>query len=73
MQKVPDAGASSPRMHSRMRSQRIKRGLTQEQLAFLVGCTRETIRNIENGRHVPSVLLATQISRELGSLEWSKQ
>ena len=37
-------------------------GLTQEDLAVLVGVTRQTIISIEKGNYVPSVLLALKIA-----------
>jgi putative transcriptional regulator len=41
--------------------------LTQEDLARLAGVRRETILSIENGRHVPSLLLAHAVARALGT------
>jgi putative transcriptional regulator len=37
--------------------------MTQQQLAELVGCTRQTIIVLEKGRYVPSLSLAFSISR----------
>ena len=42
---------------------RARKNLTQEELADLVGVTRPTINFIENGRFVPSALLALKIAR----------
>ena len=42
---------------------RARKNLTQEELAELVGVTRPTINFIENGRFVPSTLLALKIAR----------
>jgi putative transcriptional regulator len=42
---------------------RARKDLTQEELAELVGVTRPTINFIENGRFVPSALLALKIAK----------
>jgi putative transcriptional regulator len=42
---------------------RARKDLTQEELAERVGVTRPTINFIENGRFVPSTLLALKIAR----------
>jgi putative transcriptional regulator len=42
---------------------RARKNLTQEELAGRVGVTRPTINFIENGRFVPSTLLALKIAR----------
>jgi putative transcriptional regulator len=42
---------------------RQERGMTQEELASLVGVTRQTIIALEKGNYVPSVLLALKIAR----------
>jgi putative transcriptional regulator len=41
--------------------------MTQQELADLVGCTRQTILLLEQGRYVPSLLLALRIARVFGS------
>lgn len=41
---------------------RIKKGLTQEELAAQVGVSRQTIISIERGNYTPSVLLALKIA-----------
>ena len=40
--------------------------MTQEQLANLAGCTRQTIIALEQGKYVPSITLAFQIARAFG-------
>jgi len=40
--------------------------MTQEELARRVGCTRQTIIALEQGRYVPSVTLAFRIARTFG-------
>lgn len=46
---------------------RIVAGLRQEDLAHRVGVSRQTIISIENGRYNPSLELAWQLSRTLGT------
>ena len=45
---------------------RQRKDLTQEQLAELVGATRQTISMIEAGKFNPSLQLCTAICRALG-------
>ena len=40
--------------------------MTQEELARRVGCTRQTIIALEQGRYVPSLELAFRIARAFG-------
>jgi putative transcriptional regulator len=42
--------------------QRAKKDITQEDLAELVGVTRTTINYVENGKWVPSTILALKIA-----------
>ena len=42
---------------------RIKKNLTQEELAKILGVTRQTIIAIEKGNYTPSVLLALKIAQ----------
>ena len=42
---------------------RLDVGITQEDLAKIVGVTRQTIIAIEKGNYTPSVLLALKISK----------
>lgn len=44
---------------------RTKAGFTQEQLAAMVGVTRQTIIAIEKGNYAPSVMLALKIAHAL--------
>ncbi|KEQ26289.1 helix-turn-helix transcriptional regulator [Paenibacillus tyrfis] len=53
-------------LENTIKVQRAKLNLTQEQLADLVGVTRKTINTIENGKFVPSTLLAIKLARVLG-------
>ncbi len=63
-------------MKNRIKVERAKRNLTQQDLAEKVGVSRQTINSIESERYVPSTLLAIKISElfemsvnELFSLE----
>jgi putative transcriptional regulator len=40
--------------------------MTQEELASRVGCTRQTIIALEQGKYVPSIELAFKIARAFG-------
>jgi len=52
---------------NRIRRLRFDNGeMTQQDLALKVGCTRQTIIALEQGKYVPSVTLAFQISRAFG-------
>ena len=50
-------------LRNNMKVHRAKKGLTQEQLAELVGVTRTTINFVERGRWVPSTVLALKIAK----------
>lgn len=52
---------------NRMRDLRVERGFTHEQLAEMVGASRNTIGAVERGKHLPNVDLARRIARALGS------
>lgn len=45
---------------------RAEKSLSQEQLANMVGVTRQTISSIENRQYCPSTLLALTLARHLG-------
>ncbi|MFC1938959.1 helix-turn-helix transcriptional regulator [Chloroflexota bacterium] len=40
--------------------------MTQEELSNLVGCTRQTIIALEQGKYVPSLELAFRIAKAFG-------
>ena len=40
--------------------------MTQQELANRVGCTRQTIIALEQGKYLPSIALALQIARAFG-------
>ena len=52
-------------LESRLREERTKRGLTQAQLAEMVGVSRKTINTVENGVFIPSTVLALRLAAAL--------
>ncbi len=53
-------------MKNRLRELREWKGLTQEELAKLLGVTRQTIISIEKGKYDPSLRLAFRIAKFFG-------
>jgi putative transcriptional regulator len=51
---------------NRLKVARAERSLSQEELAKLVGVTRQTISSIETGQYCPSALLAFLLAERLG-------
>ncbi len=51
------------RVENDVASYRKRAGETQEDLAFAVDVTRQTVISIEKGNYVPSVLLALKIAK----------
>jgi putative transcriptional regulator len=54
------------RLRNRLKVARAEKDLSQEQLASLVGVTRQTISSIETGQYIPSTLLAIILAQRLG-------
>ncbi|MFO0845273.1 MAG: helix-turn-helix transcriptional regulator [Gemmataceae bacterium] len=54
------------RLGNRLKVARAERDLSQEDLAGLVGVTRQTISSIETGQYCPSALLAFLLAKALG-------
>lgn len=50
-------------MKNHLEEIRKSKGLNQEQLANILGVSRQTISSLENGRYNPSILLAFKIAR----------
>lgn len=50
-------------MRNRVREQRTQRGLSQAEVAAVLGVSRQTVISIENGRYLPSLPLAFRIAR----------
>lgn len=49
-------------MKNTIKVERAKQNITQQELADLVGVSRQTINSIESGRYVPSTTLSIKIS-----------
>ncbi len=53
-------------MENSIRVERAKMNLTQEDLAKMIGVSRQTINSIEKNRYVPSSVVALKMSRVFG-------
>ena len=53
-------------METKIRQFRQDKAMTQQELADLVGVTRQTINALENARYNPSLILAYKITKVLG-------
>jgi putative transcriptional regulator len=53
-------------IENRVKLARVERGLTQEQLADLVGVTRQTIGLIEAGKYNPTLKLCLSLAKVTG-------
>jgi putative transcriptional regulator len=53
-------------MKNRLKEIRAIRGISQEELADILGVSRQTISSLENGRYNPSIILAFKIARYFG-------
>ena len=56
----------APRIISRVKDLRQRRGWTQQQLAEAVGVSRQSINSIECNRYVPSLPLALAFAKVFG-------
>jgi putative transcriptional regulator len=52
-----------PKLMNHLKLFRVQADLTQEELATIIGVSRETILFIEKRKHVPSLKLAMKIAR----------
>ena len=59
---VPEWGG----LPGRLRTARLRLGLTQEELARRAGVDVRTVRNAETGKHVPSALITRRLRAILG-------
>ncbi len=50
-------------LRNQIKVQRAIKNLTQEELASKIGVTRKTINTIENGKFIPSTILAIRLAR----------
>ncbi len=53
-------------MENTIKIHRAIKDLTQEELANLIGVSRQTINSIENNRYIPSTVLALKLSKVFG-------
>ena len=53
-------------MKNRIEERRKAHGMTQQQLAALLGVSRQTIISLESGKYNPSILLAHKIAQTFG-------
>lgn len=53
-------------MENRIEQIRKERGILQDELAKVLGVSRQTISALENGRYNPSILLAHKIASYFG-------
>lgn len=55
------------RLGNRLKEFRGQRGLTQTELAAMVGVSRKTVNTVENSVFIPSTLLALALAQTLGT------
>ena len=53
-------------MKNHLKVARAEKDLTQEELAKLIGVSRQTINAVESGRYVPSTVLALKMAQVFG-------
>ncbi|WP_299825862.1 helix-turn-helix transcriptional regulator [uncultured Pontibacter sp.] len=53
-------------MRNNIKVERAKKDITQEQLAEVLGVTRQTINAIEKNKYLPSTLLSLKMSAYFG-------
>ncbi len=53
-------------IRNNIRDMRVRKNITQEQLAEAVGVSRQTIVAIEKGNYIPSLLLAINLAHFFG-------
>ena len=63
---ISDAGKGALMKNLNMKSARVAKDLSQQQLADLIGVSRQTISAIEKGDYNPTINLCIAICRELG-------
>jgi putative transcriptional regulator len=54
------------KVENHIKEYRLRRRFSQEELAKLVGVSRQSINSIERGRYIPSLPLALRIARLFG-------
>ena len=63
---ISDAGKGALMKNLKMKSARVAKDLSQQQLADLIGVSRQTISAIEKGEYNPTINLYIERYRELG-------
>ena len=63
---ISDAGKGALMKNLKMKAARVAKDLSQQQLADLIGVSRQTISAIEKGDYNPTINLCIAICRELG-------
>ena len=53
-------------MQNKIKTERVRLNLTQEELAQQTGVSRQSINAIESNKYTPSTVLALKIARVLG-------
>ena len=53
-------------MRNRVKVERAELDITQDDLAKMIGVSRQTINSIEKNRYVPSTVLALKLSKVFG-------
>lgn len=53
-------------MKNRIEEIRSQKGIKQDELAKMLGVSRQTISSLENGRYNPSITLAYKVSKLFG-------
>ena len=51
---------------NKIKIHRAIKNITQEELAAEIGVTRKTVNTIENGRYIPSTVLAIKLAKYFG-------
>ena len=51
------------KVRSHIKEHRLRRGLSQQELADAVGVSRQSVNSIERGRYIPSLPLALRFAR----------
>lgn len=54
------------KVRSHIKEHRLRRGLSQQELADAVGVSRQSVNSIERGRYIPSLPLALRFARLFG-------
>jgi putative transcriptional regulator len=54
------------RIRNHIKEHRLRRGLSQKELAEAVGVSRQSINSVERGRYMPSLALALKFARLFG-------